>query len=70
MEIDPLLLICEKNNKVNENALLKSYVYSSSFNKHKIINYLNWINLRIIIKTFQEFGIIITIKKIINKLKK
>lgn len=41
-----------------------------SFNKHKIINYLNWINLRIVIKTFQEFGIIITIKKIINKLKK
>lgn len=65
---DPLLLICEKNNKINENVLLKSNFYSSYFNVHKKINYLNWINLRKVIKTFREFGIKITIKKIISKL--
>ena len=65
---DPLLLICEKNNKLNKNCLPDSSNYSNIFNELIRTNYLNRI-----IKIFKEFGykkgFQIIIIKLKNKLK-
>ena len=67
---DPLLLICEKNTKLNKNCLPDFSIYSNIFNKLIRYNYLIIINLNKTIKIFKEHGYKDGIQVIIKKLRK